>query len=145
MWYVLIAVIGVVILFVVVRVVMTVQRGNQLIRSIRSTSAAPGSPESLIVEWLSANPNRTKQKDMFVHFMIGAGMSEACCIDCVVGCVVHSWTPDGKPFGQLLAAEMDRYVTWDDPNGDNQMMEAQGRAKEMLIQMKNKLLSLDSP
>ena len=144
MWY-LLAIVGfVVVLFVAVRIVRTALHGTRLIKSIRSTDAAPGSVEASFVEWLRERRNRTQQKDMFMQLMMGLGMSEGWCADSVVRCIVHSWTPDGQPFGQLLVGEMEQHVTWDDPSGDPEKIEAQRRAKEMIWTLKSRLLALDS-
>jgi len=144
MWYIG-AAIGIVILAVVARAVRTIRRGNRLIYSIRHMMAAPGSVEAHFVDWLRENPNRTKQKDMFMQMMMGLGVSEAHSADCVLRCIVHSWTPDGSLFGQLLVGELEKHITWDDPGGDRCKVEVQQRGKQMFSQFKNTLLALDPP
>lgn len=143
MWYI-VATVSIAIVFLITRYVGNLYHGNRLIKSIRFTVATPGSVEARFVEWLLAKPNRRQQKDIFIEFMMGLGLSEGWCVNSVVQCITHSWAVDGKPFGQLLVAEIDCYMTWDDPGTDPQKIEAQQRAKVALSQLKNKLLMIDS-
>lgn len=143
MWYI-ITVVGIVICLLVARSIKNISHGNRLIKSIRHTVATRGSAEFCFVEWLIEKPNRKEQKDIFIQLMMGLGLSEGWCVDSVVRCITHSWKSDGKPFGQLLVVEIDCYMTWDDPGINPQKIEAQQQAKEMLSQLKSRLLALDS-
>jgi hypothetical protein len=140
----LLTVAAVVFLILVVRLMILVRHGRRLARSVLKNEATDGSVEAIFAAWLQGEPGRLRQRDIFVRVLTGMGESRAWCADHLIRCVTRSWAPGGPPFGQVLAEELDRRITWDDPGSDALKTESQRRAKEALMKIKADLIALDT-
>ncbi len=142
MWYVL-ALIVVFAYWVVGRLVARQLKGRRALRAVMGCEARPGSPEALFVDWLKADPRRLEQKGIFVAAMEGLRVPEPRCGWALLQCIRHSWGADGKPFGEVLGAELERQLNWPDPAGDPARIEVQREGREALAALEAKLVALD--
>lgn len=128
----------------------TLLEGEILIRAVsENKKGPPDSMQTLIFDWLNEQPNRMKQRDMYLALLFEMGWPEGASIDQLIHCVVHSWGADGSSFGKVLVKNLNQNITIEDPasldnTGKNiELLEAHASAIKYFNEYKEQILSLD--
>src|SRR4051812_13282335 len=102
--------------------------------------------ENEMLAWVAERPSRQDQKELFVQIVKAMGFTYNQCLESFTASVMHAWTKEGKPFGQLLATELEKLhgkIEYDDPDGDGEKLAARGEFAMLLDKQKARLIDLD--
>jgi hypothetical protein len=93
--------------------------------------------------WFAECPAREEQPQIFVQIMTGLHSPDGIVADRIMRCITEVWRDEGARFGNLLAQEIDRSITFDSPKSAEQAAQ-QRVAKHGLAELQTCLRALDA-
>ncbi len=141
MTYVIVALV-VVVLVAIAPFVRRLLRGQRLISSMLSGKFDQSPVGQQFAAWFNERPEREEQRKLFVDLALALHSPSGIVSERLMHCIMEAWGGHGARFGDLLAHEIDRAITFPEPKSAEQA-EQRRIALEGLVEIKTRLRELD--
>lgn len=117
--------------------------GRRLVNSLLSGEFDDSAIGQQFTTWFTDRPAREEQRQIFVQVTLGLHCPSGVVADRLMHCITKVWSGHGARFGDILAQEIERLITFDAPKSGEQA-EQQRVAKQGLEYLKARLRALDA-
>lgn len=117
--------------------------GRRLVNSLVSGEFDDSPVGQQFATWFRERPAREEQRQLFVQITLGLHCPSGVVADRLMHCIMEVWGGRGARFGDMLAQEIDRLITFDSPKS-GQQAEQQRVAKKGLADLQTRLRALDA-
>jgi hypothetical protein len=117
--------------------------GRRLVNSLLSGEFDDSAVGQQLSVWFRDRPAREEQRQIFVQVTLGLHCPSGVVADRLMHCIMEVWGGHGARFGDILAQEIGRLITFDAPKSGEQA-EQQRAAKQGLEDLKTRLRTLDA-
>ena len=116
--------------------------GRKLVNSLLSGEFDEAPVGRQFAAWFTERPAREEQRKIFVQIAVMLHCPRGIVADRLMHCIMEVWRGHGAEFGNMLAQEIDRLITFDPPQSAQQA-EQQQVAMQELAKFQTRLRALD--